>query len=115
MSYLPKASKARRTAVCLLRPLHQGRAALLWRDLSELRTKRAQRHLAALKWLVDEQQWPWAIKQARTLMRHFADVRVIDRLGESADFALSHNATQHAAELLLADIGTFEAEKAAKR
>jgi hypothetical protein len=38
-----------------------------------------------------------------------------DRLGEAADFSLSHGALQLAAEQALADIGTFEAEKAAKR
>jgi hypothetical protein len=48
-------------------------------------------------------------------MRHFSDIRAIDRLGDAADFALAHGATQHAAALLLSDIGTFEAEKAAKR
>ena len=52
---------------------------------------------------------------ARTLMRHFAHVRAIDRLGESADFSLTHGAVQLAAEQALADIGTFEREKAAKR
>jgi hypothetical protein len=35
--------------------------------------------------------------------------------GDAADFALSHNATQQAAELLLGDIVTLEGEKAAKR
>jgi hypothetical protein len=34
--------------------------------------------------------------------------------GESADFSLSHGAVELAAEQALADIGTFEAEKAAK-
>jgi hypothetical protein len=83
----------------------------LWPDLSELRTKREQRHLALLKKLVgDEEHWPWALEQARALTRHFADVRAIDGLGESADFSLSHGATQLAAEQVLADIGTFEAE-----
>jgi hypothetical protein len=48
-------------------------------------------------------------------MRHFADLRAIDRLGESADFSLSHGAVELAAEQALADIGTFEGEKAAKR
>jgi hypothetical protein len=48
-------------------------------------------------------------------MRHFGDLRSIDRLGESADFSLSHGAVQLAAEQALADIGTLEAEKAAKR
>jgi hypothetical protein len=48
-------------------------------------------------------------------MRHFSDVRVIDRLGEASDFSLSHGrAVELAAEHALADIGTFEAEKAAK-
>ena len=48
-------------------------------------------------------------------MRHFADVRAIDRLGESADFSLSHGAVPLAAEQVLSDIGTFEAERQAKR
>ena len=74
-----------------------------------------QRHLVALKRLVDEHHWPWALEPARTLMRHFADLRAIDRLGESADFSLSHGAVELAAEQALADIGTFEGEKAAKR
>jgi hypothetical protein len=30
-------------------------------------------------------------------MRQFADLRAIDRVGNAADFALSHNATQQAA------------------
>jgi hypothetical protein len=48
-------------------------------------------------------------------MRHFSDLRAIDRLGEAADFSLSHGAVEQAAEQALADIGTFEAEKAARR
>jgi hypothetical protein len=69
-----------------------------------------------LKLLVgDEQQWPWAIEQARTLMRHFADVRAIDRLGEAADFSLSHGAMQLAAEQALVDIARLEVEGQAKR
>jgi hypothetical protein len=67
-----------------------------------------------LKKLVgNEEQWPWVIEHAKTLMRHFADMRAIDRLGDQADFSLSHGAVQLAAEQALADIGTFEAEKAA--
>jgi hypothetical protein len=81
----------------------------LWPDLSELRTKREQRHLTALKRLVDEKQWPWVSQQARMLMRHFGDLRAIDRLGDAADFSLSHGAVPLAAEQVLADIGTFEA------
>jgi hypothetical protein len=65
--------------------------------------------------LVDDDQWAWAQTQARTLMRHFADLRVIDRLGESADFSLSHGAVPLAAEQALVDIGTFEVERQAKR
>jgi hypothetical protein len=69
-----------------------------------------------LKKLVgNEQHWPWALQHAKTLMRHFADLRAIDDLGEAADFSLSHGAVPLAAEQALADIGTFEAEKAAKR
>jgi hypothetical protein len=45
----------------------------------------------------------------------FRRYRAIERLGESADFSLSHGAVELAAEQALADIGTFEAEKAAKR
>jgi hypothetical protein len=48
-------------------------------------------------------------------MRHFCDLRAIDRLGDQADFSLSHGAVPLAAEQLLADIGTFEAERGAKR
>jgi hypothetical protein len=40
--------------------------------------------------------------------------RPIDRLGDQADFSLSHGALQLAAEQVLADIGTFEAEGQAK-
>jgi hypothetical protein len=88
----------------------------LWQDLALLRAKREEKHLATLKKLVgDEQQWPWAIEAAKRLMRHFGDIRVLDHLGESADFSLSHGAVQLAAEQALSDIGTFEAEKAAKR
>jgi hypothetical protein len=87
----------------------------LWCDLSELRAK-GDKHLAALKKLVgDEEHWPRAIERVKTLMRHFAGMRAIDRLGESADFSLSHGATQAAAEQALADIASLEAEKAAKR
>jgi hypothetical protein len=35
--------------------------------------------------LVDDEQWAWAQTQARMLMRHFADMLAIDRLGELAD------------------------------
>jgi hypothetical protein len=87
----------------------------LWRDLCELRTKGEQRHLAALKRLVDEEQWPLAEPHARLHMQHFSDLRPIDRLSDQADFSLSHGAVQLAAEQELADIGTFEAEKSAKR
>jgi hypothetical protein len=55
-----------------------------------------------------------ACQDAR-LMRHFGDIRAIDSLGESADFSLWHGAVELAATQALADIGTFEAEKAAKR
>jgi hypothetical protein len=48
-------------------------------------------------------------------MWHFGDIRVLDRLGDQADFSLSHGAIQLAAEQALADIGTFEAERQAKR
>jgi hypothetical protein len=46
-----------------------------------------------------------------TLMRHFSDVRAIDRLGKLADFSLSHGAVQSAAEQVLADIATFGAKR----
>jgi hypothetical protein len=46
-------------------------------------------------------------------MRHFGDIRAIDRLGDAADFSLSHGAVPMAAEQVLSDIATFEAEKAA--
>jgi hypothetical protein len=39
----------------------------------------------------------------------------IDRLGDQADFSLSHGAVELAATQALADIGTFEAERQAKR
>jgi hypothetical protein len=45
-------------------------------------------------------------------MRHFCDLRAIEHLGEPADFSLSHGAAPLAAEQVLADIGTFEAELA---
>jgi hypothetical protein len=88
----------------------------LWRDLALLRSTREAKHLALLRKLVgDEDQWGWAEQQARLFMRHFADLRPIDRLGDQADFSLSHGAVELAAEQALADIGTFEAEKATKR
>ena len=88
----------------------------LWRDLALLRSKREAKLLALLRKLVgDEDQWGWTEQQARLLMRHFADLRPIDRFGDQADFSLSHGAVELAAELALADIGTFETEKAAKR
>jgi hypothetical protein len=48
-------------------------------------------------------------------MRHFSDRQPIDRLGDQADFSLSHGAVQLAAEQALSDIGTLEAERQAKR
>ena len=88
----------------------------LWQELAALRAKREEKHLATLKKLVgDEEHWGWAIERAKTLMRHFCDLRAIDRLGEAADYSLSHGAVPLAAEQLLADIGTFEAERGAKR
>jgi len=44
-----------------------------------------------------------------------ADVRAIERLGDAADLSLSHGAVPLAAEQALVDIGTFEAERQAKR
>ena len=61
------------------------------------------------------EHWPWAQTDAGAVMRHFADVRAIDRMGDAADFAFSHNATPPVAELLLGDIAMFEAERQAKR
>src|SRR5262249_11360556 len=88
----------------------------LWHDLALLGARREERHLATLKKMVgDEDQWGWAQEQARTLMRHFCDLRPIERLGESADFSLSHGAVPLAAEQVLSDIGTFEAEARNKR
>jgi hypothetical protein len=48
-------------------------------------------------------------------MRHFGDLRTLDGLGESADYSLAHGAIELVAEQVLANIATFEAEKAAKR
>jgi hypothetical protein len=48
-------------------------------------------------------------------MWHFGDIRVLDRLGDSADFSLSHGAVELAAEQALSDIAIFEASVAAKR
>src|SRR4029077_8092892 len=77
----------------------------LWRDLSELRAKREGEACgSAVDGSLGEEHWPWPETDAGALMRHFADVGAIDRLGDAADFALSHNATQHAVELLLRDI-----------
>jgi hypothetical protein len=88
----------------------------IWHDLALLRAKREEKHLATLKKLVgDEEQWLWAIERAKTLMRHFGDIRAIDWLGDAADFSLSHGAVPLAAEQALSDIGTFEAERGAKR
>jgi hypothetical protein len=68
--------------------------------------------LAVLEKLVgNEQQWPWAIERAKTLMRHFGDLRALDGLGDQADYSLSHGAAPLAAEQALADIGTFEVER----
>ena len=88
----------------------------LWHDLAALRAKREERHLATLKKLVgDEEQWGWALERAKTLMRHFGDLRAIDHLGEAADFSLAHGAAPLAAEQVLSDIARFEAERGAKR
>jgi hypothetical protein len=65
-----------------------------------------------LKKLVrDETHWPWAEKAVRMLMWHFADLRVIDRLGEAADYTCSRGAVPLAAEQALADIAVFEAQR----
>jgi hypothetical protein len=48
-------------------------------------------------------------------MRHFCDLRALDGLGEAADYSLAHGAAPLAAEQVLSDIGTFEAERQAKR
>ena len=88
----------------------------LWHDLALLRARREERHLATLKKMVgDEDQWGWALERAKTLMRHFGDLRAIDHLGEAADFSLSHGAVPLAAEQVLADIARFETERGAKR
>jgi hypothetical protein len=70
---------------------------------------------SAKKLVGNEQKWPWAHEHAKTLMRHFSDIRAIDRLGEAANFSLSHGAVPLAAEQVLSDIARFEGEKAAKR
>jgi hypothetical protein len=83
----------------------------LWNDLAALRAKRQEKHLATLKKLVgDEDRWPWAIERAKTLMRHFADLRALEGLGDQADFSLSHGAAPLAADQELSDIARFEAE-----
>jgi hypothetical protein len=83
----------------------------LWQELAALRAKREEKHLGTLKKLVgEEEHWPWALERAKTLMRHFGDLRAIDRLGESADYSLSHGAPELAAEQVLSDIGILEAE-----
>jgi hypothetical protein len=74
-----------------------------------LRAKRIEAPGSAKK-LVGGEHWPWALKQARALTRHFGDLRAIEGLGDAADFSLSHNAVPLAAEQVLVDIGTFEAE-----
>jgi len=48
-----------------------------------------------------------AIFPERLHMRHFADLRPIDRLGGQADFSLSHGAVQLAAEQLLEGIRLY--------
>jgi hypothetical protein len=81
-----------------------------------LRARREEKHLAVLKKLVgDEEHWPWAIQHTKTVMRHFSDLRAIDRLGEAADFSLSHGAVELATEQAPSDIASFEAERQAKR
>jgi hypothetical protein len=48
-------------------------------------------------------------------MRHFSDLRPIDRLGEAADLSLSHSAVELAAGQLLRDIAALKTERQAKR
>jgi len=98
-------SPVTQSAVRSLRRLHEGCATLSLARSIGFAQKERKRHLAALKRLVDEEQWPLAQEQARALMRHFSDFLPIDRL-ESADFSLSHGAVQLAAEQALSDIGT---------
>jgi hypothetical protein len=61
----------------------------------------------------DEDQWGWAEQQARLLMRH---LRICGQsIGLETRRSLLYRTVQLAAEQTLADIGTFEAEKATKR
>src|SRR5262245_30763763 len=88
----------------------------LWRDLSDLRAKRPRSTWQCSKSSSGMSSNGLGLMSGPgRLMRHFADLRPIDRLGEAADFPLSHGAVPLAAEQVLADIGTLEAESGGGR
>ena len=80
-----------------------------------MRSARQARHLAALKKLVHEEQWPWAQQHAGSFVRYAADVVGIEWLGYQERQLLDNGALQDAVEQLLMDIAKLESEKTAKR
>lgn len=83
-------------------------------ELSDLQGGRQAKNLAALKKLVEPEQWPWAEPHAISFVRYAADLMPLDTLGDHAGFLLRGGAVQEAAEHLLMDIAKLEAEKAGK-
>jgi hypothetical protein len=85
------------------------------RELSDLRSAREGRHLAALKKLVHDEKWPWAQPHAMSFVRFTADLAALEWLGYQARQLLGNGAVQDAAENLLMDIAKLEAEKGGEK
>jgi hypothetical protein len=69
--------------------------------------------VAALKKLVNDEQWPWAQQHAASFVRFVSDLVAIEWLGHQARQLLDNGRLQEAAEQLLKDTQGLEAEKAA--
>jgi hypothetical protein len=83
------------------------------KELSDLRSSRQARHVAALKKLVNDEQWPWAGQHAASFVRFCSDLVAIEWLGHQARVLLDNGRLPDAAEQLFKDSLALEAEKAA--
>jgi hypothetical protein len=84
-------------------------------ELSDLRLARQERHMAALKKLVHDEQWPWAQVHAGSFVRFTSDLAAIEWLGHQSRQLLESGAARDAAEALLMDIAKLEAEKGGEK
>jgi hypothetical protein len=82
-------------------------------ELADLRQKRHERNLAALKKLVPEEKWPWAQQHAISFVQFTADLAALNFLGYRARQLVEGGSVQEATKQLLKDIGALEAEKKA--